>query len=188
MQTSSVASGAVATFRQDERGYTDDYFATLAATLPFTADDWLQLRVNFISPACDATLANSRSWLAIEVAETVDAADPPADISGYTAGQPAAGEVILRVPATRRTRFKADLAGSHGVAGTAPTAQTDFDIQRNGASFATMRFAAGATSGTFIAASETVLEPGQVLSVIAPSTPDATLAGIGFTLAGALVL
>ena len=112
----------------------------------------------------------------------------PADISGYKAGQPAADEVIARVPVVRRIRLKIDLAGSHASAETAATASADFDIRVDGVSSATMRFAAAATSATFIAASETVLEPGQVLSVVAPSTPDATLAGIGFTLAGSLVL
>ncbi|RAZ83818.1 hypothetical protein [Cereibacter johrii] len=126
--------------------------------------------------------------LAIEVVETADAADPPADISGYKAGQPAADEVIARVPVARRTRLKIGLAGSHASAEAAATASADFDIRVDGVSSATMRFAAAATSATFIAASETVLEPGQVLSVVAPSTPDATLAGIGFTLAGTLVL
>jgi len=112
----------------------------------------------------------------------------PADISGYKAGQPAADEVIARVPVVRRIRLKIDLAGSHASAETAATASADFDIRVDGVSSATMRFAAAATSATFIAASEAVLEPGQVLSVVAPSTPDATLAGIGFTLAGSLVL
>ncbi len=112
----------------------------------------------------------------------------PADISGYKAGLPAADEVILRVPVARRIRLKTDLAGSHASAEAAATATADFDIRVDGVSSATMRFAAAATSATFIAASETVLEPGQVLSVVAPSTPDATLAGIGFTLAGSLVL
>ncbi len=36
---------------------------------------------------------------------------------------------------------------------------------------------------TFLAATETVLEPGDMLSVVAPATPDATLAEVGFTLA-----
>lgn len=112
----------------------------------------------------------------------------PADISGYKAGQPAADEVIARVPVVRRIRLKIDLAGSHASAETAATASADFDIRVDAVSSATMRFAAAATSATFIAASEAVLEPGQVLSVVAPSTPDATLAGIGFTLAGSLVL
>lgn len=96
--------------------------------------------------------------------------------------------MIARVPVVRRIRLKIDLAGSHASAETAATASADFDIRVDAVSSATMRFAAAATSATFIAASEAVLEPGQVLSVVAPSTPDATLAGIGFTLAGSLVL
>ena len=84
--------------------------------------------------------------------------------------------------------MKVDLEGSQAVAGAAATAQTDFDIQRNGTSFATMRFAAGADTASFIAASETVLEPGDVLSVVAPATPDATLADVAFSLAGTLVV
>ncbi len=66
--------------------------------------------------------------------------------------------------------IQTDLAGSQGSAGVAATAQVDVDIQRNGTSIAIMRFAAGTTTATFIAASETVLEPGDVLSVVAPVT------------------
>jgi hypothetical protein len=142
--------------------------------------------VNFSSPAWNAILANSRSWLALEVVETTDAAEPPADIAGFKPGQPGASELLLRIPIARRTRLAIDLAGSRGSAGTAATAETDVDIRRNGTSFATMRFAAGADTATFIAATETVLEPGDVLSVVAPGSPDATLSDVGFTLAGVL--
>ncbi len=149
--------------------------------MKLTAGDWFQLRVNFSSPSWNAILANSRSWLALEVVETTDAADPPADITGFRTGQPGAGERLLRVPIAR---LAVDLAGSRGSAGTAGTAETDFDIRCNDASFATMRFAAAADTASLIAATETVLEPGDVLSVVAPRTPDATLNDIGFSIAG----
>ncbi|KZE33158.1 hypothetical protein IMF23_04505 [Chelatococcus daeguensis] len=181
----SVLGGGSFIVRGDS-GYSNQMRNLSSAVLPVSAGDWFELAV-YVGTAGELR-SLERTWLAIEVVETADAADPPADISGYKAGQPAADEVILRVPVARRTRLKIDLAGSHASAEAAATAQTDFDIRVDGVSSATMRFAAAATSATFIAASETVLEPGQVLSVVAPSTPDATLAGIGFTLAGSLVL
>ena len=182
-----IPGAAAATFRQGSTGYTNNDFATFTAVLPVTAGDWFQLRVNFTSPSWNAILANSRSWLALEVVETEDAADPPADITAFKPGQPGSSELLIRVPIVRRTRLAVDLAGSQGSAGTAATAETDFDLQRNGTSLATMRFAAAAGTASFIAAAETVLEPGDVLSVVAAATPDVTLADIGFTIAGTLV-
>ncbi|MCF4167554.1 hypothetical protein L2U69_18050 [Zavarzinia compransoris] len=181
----SVPGGGAVIVRGDS-GYSNQMRNLSSAVLPVSAGDWFELAV-YVGTAGELR-GLERTWLAIEVVETADAADPPADISGYKAGQPATDEVIVRVPVARRTRLKIDLAGSHASAEAAATAQTDFDIRVDGVSSAAMRFAAASTSGTFIAASETVLEPGQVLSVVAPSTPDATLAGIGFTLAGSLVL
>jgi hypothetical protein len=169
-----------------DSGYSNQMRNLTSAVMPVSTGDWFELAVYVVTTGTLRGL--ERTWLAIEIVETVDAADPPADISGYKAGQPAAGEVILRVPIVRRIRLKADLAGSQGVAGAAATAQADVDIQRNGTSFAIMRFAGGASTATFIAASETVLEPGDVLSVIAPPTPDATLADVGFSLARSLVV
>ena len=169
-----------------DSGYSNQMRNLTSAVMPVSTGDWFELAVYVGTTGTIQSL--ERTWLAIEVVETVDAADPPADISGYKPGQPAAGEVLVRVPVTRRTRLKTDLAGSQGVAGTAATAQADVDIQRNGTSIATMRFAAGADIATFIAASETLLETGDVLSVVAPPTPDATLAGVGFTLAAALIV
>jgi hypothetical protein len=183
-----VIGSAVATFRQGSTGYTNNDFATFTAVLPVTAGDWFQLRVNFTSPSWNAVLANSRSWLALEVVETEDAAAPPADITAFKPGQLGASELLLRAPITRRTRLAVDLAGSRGSAGTAATAETDFDIRRNGSSIAAMRFPAAADAATFIAATETVLEPGDMLSVVAPATADATLVDVGFALAAKLVV
>lgn len=52
---------------------------------------------------------------------------------------------------------------------TAPSAQTDFDIQVGGASVGTMRFAASSLTATFIMASDTSVALGVVTKIVAPS-------------------
>ncbi|MGH8585289.1 MAG: DUF2793 domain-containing protein [Gammaproteobacteria bacterium] len=99
-------------------------------------------------------------------------------------GAPTANQIMLHHVVTRTVIFPSGLTGSQGKAGTAATAQTDFDIQKNGTSVGTMRFAAAATSATFIMASQQTFFAGDILKVIAPATPDTTLANITFTLQG----
>jgi hypothetical protein len=182
---SEIAGGGAAS---GASGFTDGQMNLASAVVPVVAGDWFDVAVFLSAARTIKGVGTVRCWFAIQVVETEDAANPPADLTGFTAGQPSADEVLLRLPIARRTRMKVNLAGSHGVAGTAATAQADFDIRRNGTSFATMRFAAAGTVADFIAATETLLEPGDVLSVVAPTTPDAALADIGFTLAGTLVV
>src|SRR5690606_2517265 len=167
-------------------GYSNQMRNIASAVLPVVSGDWFELTV-FVS-ASGELRGMVRTWFALEVVETEDAADPPADFAFAKAGAPAASEVLLRTVVARRTRFKIDLAGSQGRAGVAATAQTDLDVRRDAASVGTIRFAASASTAVFIAASETVLEPGDILEVIAPASPDATLADIIVTLAGTLVL
>lgn len=69
----------------------------------------------------------------------------------------------------------------------AAVAETDLDVRHDGASVGTIRFGATESTAAFIAASETILEPGGLLEVTAPASPDATLADLAITLAGALV-
>lgn len=108
----------------------------------------------------------------------------PVDFGGTYRGVFAASVVIMRLPMVRTITFPASMTGSQGVLGTATTAQTDFDLQKNAVSFGTMRFAAAATTATFIAASPTSFSAGDVLTVVAPGTPDVTAADLGFLLAG----
>lgn len=108
----------------------------------------------------------------------------PYDVGGSYAGAPTASLVLVRYPFPRAVAFPASLTNSQGAAATAATAQTDFDLKKNNVSFGTMRFAASGTTATFIAASSTSFAAGDVLTVVAPATPDATLANIGFALAG----
>lgn len=107
------------------------------------------------------------------------------DVVEVLRAAPPTAAVLLRLPLVRTVTFPAGLAGSRGVAGTAPTANATFNIQRNGATFGTMTFAAGATTATFAAASETAFSAGDVLSLVAPATQDAALADVGLTLTGA---
>lgn len=115
------------------------------------------------------------------------AADLPAqpfDLTAFYPGVPGASAIVTRVPVARAVAFPSGLSGSIGTASVAATAQADFDVQKNGVSVGTIRFAAAATSATFIAASAVSLAAGDILSVLAPATPDATLANVGLVLAG----
>lgn len=108
----------------------------------------------------------------------------PYDVGAMVTGVPGVSAVCLRYKFPREVTFAAGLAPSQGTAAVAATAQTDFDILRNGVSVGTMRFAAAGTAATFIMASQTIFSVGQVLTVVAPATPDATLADVSFVLAG----
>lgn len=108
----------------------------------------------------------------------------PFDLTAFYPGVPSASAIVTRVPVARAITFPSALSGSIGKASVAATAQTDFDVQKNGSSVGTIRFAAAATSATFIAASPVSLAAGDILSILAPGTADATLANVGIVLAG----
>jgi len=97
---------------------------------------------------------------------------------------PIASAIVCMHIFNRTVTFPVNFAGSHGVAMIAAFAQTDFDIQKNGSNIGTMRFAASSTTATFILTSITSFVAGDILSVVAPLSPDFTLANITFLLAG----
>ena len=115
------------------------------------------------------------------------AADIPAqpfDLMAFYPGVPTASVLVTRVPVARVITFPASLTGSYAKARVAATAQTDFDVQKNGVSAATIRFAAAGTVATFIAASSIVTAAGDLISIHGPASADATIADIGFCLSG----
>jgi hypothetical protein len=109
-----------------------------------------------------------------------------AEITGRVESTPAADQVILHYVATRDLTLPVDLAGSQAVAGVAATAQTDSDVRKNGASVGTMSFAASASVASFSAAAAVALTAGDVLPVVAPGSPEATLADVALSLMAAL--
>jgi hypothetical protein len=114
------------------------------------------------------------------------AVEAPAYVSGSWAGSPGASQVIERYIFATPVTFPAGLAGSFGTAGTAATAAASFAIQKNGAAVGTMDFAASATSASFAMATATSFAGGDVLTIVAPGSPDASLANLAWTLTGAL--
>jgi hypothetical protein len=108
----------------------------------------------------------------------------PYDIGGSFVGKPSAGTVIMRFPMPRTVRFLSGMALSKGVAAIAATAAVSFSLRKNGIEFATMNFAASATSTTFICTATTDFVAGDILTLVAPATPDDTLSDIGFAFAG----
>ena len=110
----------------------------------------------------------------------------PAYVSGSWAGGPGASQVIERYIFATSVTFAAGLTGSYGTAGTAAAASASFSIQKNGSTVGTMIFAAGAASASFTMASQTSFAGGDVLTIVAPAAPDATLANLAWTLAGTL--
>ena len=184
---SAVGSG-VFTVRQGTSGYTNNDFAANTAVVPVIAGDYFKLRVNSTSSSWDDIQAGNRTWFAVEVVETDDAANPPYDLSWRKEGQPAANEVVFRHALARRVRLEADFARSVGAAGTAATADADFDVRRNGNSIGTIRFGTGATTPTFTTTAAVTLESSDELVVVAPASIDASLADLAVTLAGSLAL
>src|SRR5712691_3159667 len=110
----------------------------------------------------------------------------PVYVSGSFAGAPGASQVIERFIFAAPATFPAGLTGSFGTAGTAAAAAASLAIDKNGSAVGTMNFAAGATSATFMMGTSTSFAGGDVLTIIAPALPDATLANLAWSLTGTL--
>ena len=108
----------------------------------------------------------------------------PFDVSVFAPGIGTASQKLIRVALARAVTFKAGASLSQAVASAAATGSTTFTLKKNGTSFATVNYAASASTGTWTQASDATFAAGDVLEIDGPSTADATLANVGITLAG----
>jgi hypothetical protein len=113
-------------------------------------------------------------------------AGQPMTIAGSFSGTPGANQQIFRYVFAGTVTFPAGLAGSAGNAGAAATNGKTFQIEQNGVSVGTMVFAAGATTASFTMGSATTFHAGDVLTIVAPSPSDATLANLAWSLSGTI--
>ena len=100
----------------------------------------------------------------------------PYDIATSVFGRPAANEVILRMKAGRAFTISSIVATA-GVAGT--VGSTVFTVLKNGSNIGTITFAVSGTTGTSTV-SDVSFAIGDVLTITAPETANATLADIDF--------
>lgn len=109
--------------------------------------------------------------------------DSAYDVGGSLVGEPTASLTIMRLPLARPITFPSSLTGSQMVAGVAATAQTVFSLKKNGAEFGTATFAISGTVATFAGAGAT-FAAGDVLTIVAPASPDSTLGDLGWLIVG----
>lgn len=108
----------------------------------------------------------------------------PYIVAGFYAGVLEDSALCLRHTFVMAANFPAGLTGSYSKAGTAATAETIFDIKKNGSSVGSITFAISGSTGTLAMASATSFAAGDVLTIVGPSTADATLADVDFSLKG----
>lgn len=146
--------------------------------------------VNYFTDLGDVPIAYTGAALKalrVNVAETaVEFVSEPFDATTFYPGIPSASAILLRVPIARAVSFPANFAGSYFTATANATGSTVFDVQKNGVSVGTVTIGAGGTTATFATSGGAAqsFASGDVLAIIAPGSPDATLANPAFVLAG----
>ncbi len=98
------------------------------------------------------------------------------NVVGFTEVEVFVGTTVLAINALVHSRVMAkqlvlpvNLTGSQGYATTAPSADTVFDLRKNGASVGSMTFASGSNVATFTFAAKTTFAVGDRFSIVAPA-------------------
>lgn len=167
------AIGSAATAESNANTYTDNQIADEVSRADAAYDP---------IGAAAAALSSANGYTDSQIAGLTF----PYDLHAFAPGAPAASAVVLHAVVPRAVSIADNLAGSRAHAGVAATASTDFDVLVNGVSVGTINFASAATTATFSTSGGAVaLAAGDRLSIVAPGSPDATLADIAFAILGA---
>lgn len=107
---------------------------------------------------------------------------------GMTAlATPMASALLGKVVLPRAVSLPANFTGARGHVDTNPTASFVITVTHNGTAIGTVTIStAGAFTFATSGGAAVSLAAGDIIRFVAPATPDATIAGIGLTLAGSL--
>jgi hypothetical protein len=106
------------------------------------------------------------------------------DVATFYPGVPGSSQLILRYQAARAITIPAGATNSQASAGAAATGSATFNINKNGTNVGSVAWSASGTTGTFSLLSPISLAAGDVLTIVGPFTPDASLGDISITMAG----
>jgi hypothetical protein len=122
-------------------------------------------------------------FMAREAGTSYEVISRPLDVAVFVQGKPTNAELVARLEVPRAFTIPASATGSQASARVASTGNVSFDVLKNGVSFATVVFNVSAT-GSFTMASSATFAAGDLLTITAPATADATLEDISITFVG----
>lgn len=105
----------------------------------------------------------------------------PYIIGGTYIGKPTESLKLVFHPAAVAFTIPEDCAGSIIRSDVSATTTQELSLKRNGSAFATATFSAGSTTATFVGV-ETAFSVGDIFTLIAPTSVDATLSGFGISI------
>ncbi len=150
--------------------------ASVVTYTPADATDW-----NGSADPGDVDQALDQLAARTAVLESID---PVAVFAGFYPGAPGADALMLVHPVVVTGTLRANLAGCRVEAETAATASTVLTLKRGGTTIGTATFAPAGTVATLATTGGTaqaVTAGSDKLYLIAPTTPDATLANISYS-------
>lgn len=116
---------------------------------------------------------------------TSTAGSQPYDVGFFTPGALTATQKMMIFIFTRTVNFAGNWAGSKFRNGTNPTATAVLDVQKNGSSIGSISIStSGVATFTTSAGAAQVFNAGDYISVLAPASPDASLADVSVTFQG----
>lgn len=139
--------------------------------------------ISVVSQFSDTTIpVLDETFFQIEVVEATDRSALSKLHPFFIPGLPAAGATVYQTVFTERTILKTTTP-TRLYAEVAATSLSVFTLTRNGIAVGTITVPASGQTGTVSVSTDVIFNAGDRLSVVAPSTQDATLANVAITLA-----